>query len=285
MRKRILTGATIMAVAAISVGLQSCGGGEATATRSDKIATVENFSVSETLKSAERNYKVFTENDFTDSCYLTLTANVQWPENLGGTKIAALQDSIIMKAFGSNPGGIDRAMADFVDNPDAQLPGNSQLVDSIPLDADGTRCYSVLTAVRVLDLDTRMITLQTLSSSYLGGAHPNTYTSAFTYDIEGGEMLTYSTIFRTGTDEAVTTAVRNELAVNYNVSPTNLSDAGFFGNDVPLSQDVYIHDGMITFHYNPYEVGPYSMGAVDVAISPYIVRDLLTPRAAALLLD
>lgn len=48
---------------------------------------------------------------------------------------------------------------------------------------------------------------------------------------------------------------------------------------------MYVLNGMLVFHYNPYDILPYSYGTIDVDVAPYQVKDFLTPEATRMLID
>ncbi|WP_368506410.1 RsiV family protein [uncultured Duncaniella sp.] len=44
----------------------------------------------------------------------------------------------------------------------------------------------------------------------------------------------------------------------------------------------YISGNTLYFHYDPYEIGPYAMGSVDVAVYPYEIERFLQPSVIRL---
>ena len=62
-------------------------------------------------------------------------------------------------------------------------------------------------------------------------------------------------------------------------------DSELLVKPLPVSKDVYVLNGMLVFHYNPYDILPYSYGTIDVDVAPYQVRDYLTPEAYRMLVE
>jgi hypothetical protein len=56
----------------------------------------------------------------------------------------------------------------------------------------------------------------------------------------------------------------------YDVSSLAELDAkGIFSDQLFLTHNFYISGDSVVFHYNPYDIAPYSEGAIDVVV-PYL---------------
>lgn len=267
--------------------LASCGGAsESTESSVPAVSTAEkgeisSFAVRENIKSVSRSYRMVGE---TDTCWLKVSTTVQWPEQIGDADIASLQDTIMATAYRTyRANDIDASMLNYVADTELYELGTAERIDSVPSKA-GEKSYYASVTSRLLELNTNMVTCQVSMSSFMGGAHPNSMSVPFTYDLKNGTVLNLGNMFREGTKAEVTDIVRTTLAEQFGVKPSTLVAAGFFTNDVALSDLVYVANGMVTFHYNAYDIAPYSMGAIDVKVAPWLLEEFLTPQAAALLL-
>ena len=53
--------------------------------------------------------------------------------------------------------------------------------------------------------------------------------------------------------------------------------AGIFSSQLTYPGQPYINNNVLYFHYNPYDIAPYSSGMIDVAVYPYEVERFLAP--------
>ncbi|MCM1110138.1 MAG: RsiV family protein [Clostridium sp.] len=238
---------------------------------------ITNFPISETIKSSVRRYRMSSDSD---TCWLSLSATVQWPERIADYDIAPLRAAIVQRAFGlKNSTDIDNAMLDFTadsgDYVDSETYTRTDTVSEVP--AAGINVYYADVNARINELTPDIVTYFVTKSTYLGGAHPNSSSEPFTYLFAKDAVVTYADIFREGTEIEVGRAIVEALERQYNVPSGHLSEAGFFSDSVDPSKMVYIDGDAIVFHYNPYDIAPYSTGPVDAEVSAWQVSDLLNP--------
>lgn len=283
--KHILASLAAGAIALCAVTLASCSRDSA---QRDPSAEVQSFEIREELKTASRSYLLRYADG--DSAYLTLSATVQWPVKLGDANLIALQDTLIASVSSHSPYSIDEAMAAFVTDYNAifdePVPGlRATPVDTVPAMTESVFSLESSVAARVTELTEQTVTYQVTDYSFTGGAHPNTVVTPMTYDLKAGRLLTYANLFIPGAEATLLPLIEDALASQYGVSsPGQLARAGFFTDQLAVSKQVFIYDGQIVFHYNPYEIAPYVMGQIEVPIAPFAVEPLLTPEAKSLLL-
>ena len=270
--------------AASVVALSGCSGREKRMAEGE----VSNYVVEQTIKTAARSYRMVPEDDLKlTGGYASLEVSVQWPEKMGDHSLKTLQDSIVAKTFGAvAPGkGIDALMARFVNDTGCFEMGGARFepVDSVP-SVDGEGALTVQLTARVAECSEQTVTYQIINSSYLGGAHPYTGITYFTYDLDNATVLTAANMFLPGSEDAVLGAVKDALARKFDTTPESLDEVGFFASQITWPGDPYIADGAIAFHYNPYEIAPYAMGQIDVSIDPSDIEEYLTPEVKALLM-
>lgn len=250
-------------------------------------AVIHNFDVQEVIKSASRSYSV-TFPDASDSCYLTVYTSVQWPVKFGDYDLTALQDTLLSRMYNTHNSGndVDKAIAGFIN--DSNIFDDPSIsctpIDSIVNERQSN--FYIVWVAKLLELTERMATYQLSSSSYLGGAHPYTGTTPFTYDLKRGCVLTLDNVFKPGTNDKLLGMIKSELASQLGLSnPASLAKADIFVDNLFVSPLIYISasGGGVVFHYNPYEIAPYSRGPIDVELAAFELTPYLTASADSLL--
>lgn len=131
--------------------------------------------------------------------------------------------------------------------------------------------YSIFEELEVMRADSRVISLRELNSDYTGGAHGNYGYTGIVFDSQTGALLSLNDILKDeeGFQQEAAGYIAEELKVRYGegLFPEYESTV----EDMWESGPVWYLDGAgITFVFNPYEVGPYAMGAAEVTL-PYDV--------------
>lgn len=251
---------------------------------SSRSGDVTEFEIRETLKSASKSYQLKQSDGST--AYLTISASAQWPEKLGDADLINLQDSIIGLYKVKDGYSINEALTAYVDNTSIIEGADIKRVDSVPPSTPETFCYDIKLDTRITELTESTVTYEASAYSFTGGAHPNWATFPFTCDLASGKIIDKTWIFGANdtTDTALLAVIKDGLLAKLGKQTYDelYADDTF---PVTVSNSVYISDGNIIFHYNPYEIAPYALGAIDIEVSPYTVSSLLTPAAKAMLLD
>jgi hypothetical protein len=121
--------------------------------------------------------------------------------------------------------------------------------------------------IHVARNDGDVVALVLTESSYLGGAHPNSVVVFHNVDARSGEVLDLVDLVRPDAREAlegvVSSAVRRRLGVEPGGS---LVEAGLMDEILPLPASALLTRDGVLLEYNPYEVGPYAMGAIRALV-------------------
>ena len=276
---------SLLVAAAATVALASCGSSDKA---DDSKSTQPEIEISSEsydfdILSAKQAYK-FTVD--TTTYYLTLEANVQYPEKIGDYDIKNLQDTLGTFITGKRKAeSIEDAMRTFLTNLDDIGPeGPVTAIDSVPASASEVNTYFSNVDVKLNEITPNMLTFNCIFQQYLGGVHPMYGCSPFTYLLAEGRIVDYQWLFNSGSEEAVTAQIRDAIIAQTGLTDKELSDA-MLTTYLPIPETVYIEGGDIVFHYNPYAILPYVYGMIDAKVSPYLVTDQLTPAAKALLID
>ena len=276
---------SLLVAAAATVALASCGSSDKADESKSSQPEIEISSESYDfdILSAKQAYK-FTVD--TTTYYLTLEANVQYPEKIGDYDIKNLQDTLGTFITGKRKAEpIEDAMRTFLTNLDDIGPeGPVTAIDSVPASASEVNTYFSNVDVKLNEITPNMLTFNCIFQQYLGGVHPMYGCSPFTYLLAEGRIVDYQWLFNPGSEEAVTAQIRDAILAQTGLTDKELSDA-MLTTYLPIPETVYIEGGDIVFHYNPYAILPYVYGMIDAKVSPYLVTDQLTPAAKALLID
>lgn len=267
----VLASGAVLASAIVS----SCG--DSDSKRKPEVE-INSFAVNQVIMTADRNFRVVMMGDTT---YLDQYVSIHWPKSLGGADVKVLQDSLMAYCFGDSifPTPED-AITYFVS--DTSVLGDSEegleisQVDSLPAN-DDMRCYFNNVMATVMELDEVKVTYQVTSSTYLGGAHPSTAIHPFTYDLAEGRVLGLDDILTQAGRDSIMPIIVSALARQLDVPESRLSRAGIFTSQLTYPGQPYINNNILYFHYNPYDIAPYSSGMIDVAVYPYEVERFLQP--------
>ena len=99
-------------------------------------------------------------------------------------------------------------------------------------------------------------------TDFTGGAHSNSTTRAFVFDLTDGSPVTLDDLFVPDFNDALTEILNRHVAEC--LSEEDM-EAMFESTLSPTGNYILTSDS-ITFIYNPYEIGPYSIGTPSVSV-------------------
>lgn len=128
----------------------------------------------------------------------------------------------------------------------------------------------------------KIINLAAGNSSYMGGAHPNSYLEYYNISKETGDTLSLSNLFAAGYEKKLNELVDAAFRKANNLKPgDNLAEkGGLFDNKIAFNYNWLINkDGSLTFYYNQYEIAPYARGPIEVTLTKADIAPLLAPNS------
>jgi hypothetical protein len=154
-------------------------------------------------------------------------------------------------------------------------------------DPDVVVDWSVERSASLIYSSAEVVSVAVKNRGFLGGAHGFDDERLFVFDAKSGAMLTWDDLISSASRSVFLKAAEAEFRRVRGLAPgASLSEAGFTfekGDDFELPTNFALTDKGIVCHYNPYEVGPYVMGATDFVVPMDVVRPALTSQASLLL--
>lgn len=117
--------------------------------------------------------------------------------------------------------------------------------------------------------DSLFISIASTIYSFTGGAHPNSYQVYRSYDLATGKALTLGDLLDVGYELDLNEAAELEFRMAKRIPPSrDLDDEGYFfeENRFKLNSNFAIMNRSLLFYFNPYEIGPYALGATELEL-------------------
>jgi hypothetical protein len=110
---------------------------------------------------------------------------------------------------------------------------------------------------------------------YTGGAHGNYFALGYNIDMKNGDVFSLKDIIKKDSFDLL--IYECEQAIMEKFEANSLIDAGLFEDEIeiPDDQDFYIMPGILVLQFDPYEIGPYSMGEITAEIPFEKIKDIL----------
>jgi hypothetical protein len=102
---------------------------------------------------------------------------------------------------------------------------------------------------------------------YDGGAHGSYGTEYRVFDRDAARFVTLQDVFGADEREALREAVVESLKERFELAESEgLTAAGFFSDKLILTENFFLSEEGVGFHWNPYELAPYAFGAIEVVV-------------------
>lgn len=106
------------------------------------------------------------------------------------------------------------------------------------------------------------------SSSYTGGAHGMYATTVHNYSLRGGYELTLGDLLTPVQLSGLDSLIRHRLYSLYQVTDdAGLEALGFFPDEIRATENFACTETGLTFYYNPYDIGCYALGDVELSLT------------------
>lgn len=99
-------------------------------------------------------------------------------------------------------------------------------------------------------------------TDFTGGAHSNSTTRAFVFDLNDGSPVTLDDLFVPDFNDILTDILNRHVAES--LSEEDME--AMFESPISPTGNYILTSDSITFIYNPYEIGPYSIGTPSISV-------------------
>ncbi len=135
--------------------------------------------------------------------------------------------------------------------------------------------YTFETGFQTAYNSTEFLSIVLSHYQYTGGAHGNYFALGYNIDMKNGNVLSLKDIIKKDSFDLL--IYECEQAIMEKFEANSLIDAGLFEDEIeiPDDQDFYIMPGILVLQFDPYEIGPYSMGEITAEIPFEKIKDIL----------
>ena len=118
-------------------------------------------------------------------------------------------------------------------------------------------------------------------SDYTGGAHGSYAITYTNIDLNNLVTITEEDLFIPNYKKPLTEIILQQLMKTNNVSsPDSLLEIGFFDiNDIEPNNNFWLDNNGLHYSFNQYEIAPYAMGVIDVAVPYNELTAILKPQS------
>lgn len=118
---------------------------------------------------------------------------------------------------------------------------------------------------------------------YMGGWHGLEVKNFINFDLTNGRKITENDLFVKAYAGKLTEIIKSRIVEQSeeddNIQPiSNLEDTDYWVDAIKPNNNFYITDEGINYLFNPYEIGPYSLGQTEVIIPFYKLKGILKPN-------
>ncbi len=124
----------------------------------------------------------------------------------------------------------------------------------------------------------RLLSLRDYTYEFKGGAHGHHQTQFYNFDLQSGQALTLSDLFRPGYEKPLTALAETIFREQKGLTPQQSLAAAnytFPNNRFTLSKAILITPMGLTVYYNPYEIASYAQGITEIEVPFYQIEDWL----------
>lgn len=223
-----------------------------------------------TLQGSAKDFMQDSDVVYFDSVSLIL------PLKLGTARTSTLRDTITQYALGVHGKPVARSIDTWL-HLTAGLQGYKIVEDTRAADADVAQAFDIVSGF-IVNLSSEMLVYCVRYETYhAGAAHGLTVRRYINYLLEGeGKVLTMRGLFTPeGMKKLPERIAQQAQAISDQIGSTSVSA-------LPADNNFYISsEGEIVFSYQPYEIGSYAQGTIDIPFYPYELVDYMTPEGIA----
>jgi hypothetical protein len=126
-----------------------------------------------------------------------------------------------------------------------------------------------------------LLTVSLSTYAFLGGAHGNSLTDFFVFDMTTGRRLRPKDIFLPGFETRLNRLVDSRFRRMKGLSKSDRLDGeggNLFENVIRYNENIALTEKGVTFLYNQYEIAAYVYGPTEIRLTWKEIRSLMRPR-------
>lgn len=194
--------------------------------------------------------------------------------------VPIINSDLMKMAFGRADGNPDSVIVHFCDSIRTMLKSEMSEVGSF---ADGRFRWNFDVQLYPEILDKYLVSYACNVSTYMGGAHPTSYSFYYSFDLATGKRIKEQDVFALNDEnvQALTTLLRDALE-NQIATDTLMSESDketILWDEVGLNGNFRLGETSLTYHFNAYDVAPYAYGPIDIEIPSYKLHDYMRPES------
>lgn len=158
------------------------------------------------------------------------------------------------------------------------LDGYQQLVDDMP---EYRMPWSLERNMDVLFQNDTILSLSFYEYVFSGGAHPNSATQYYNFDLSTGKRIGLDDLFTEGYRDELNRVGEYHFRMLRRIpEEEKLEDQGFYfeTEGFSLNDNFAINGQELIFYFNSYEIAPYAMGPTEIHIPLYELSEYLKPE-------
>lgn len=127
--------------------------------------------------------------------------------------------------------------------------------------------------------DKNLVSYVIKNDKMIDEAHPLTKIQGYSLDLQKFEKIQEEDLFDDNSLPIVHDLILKKLEANNHVnSLEELEQIGFFDlSEIALFKNFYINEKGVTYVYNPYEIGSYALGTMEVLLTFEDLKNLIMP--------
>lgn len=120
-------------------------------------------------------------------------------------------------------------------------------------------------------------TLKFTLELYSGGAHQITK-ETFVNVMNEGKLIVLEDLFKEESRSKIAKSIEKAFRIQSELSPEqNLTEVGLFKNKIPYTNNAMLNEEGILFHYDPYEIAPWTTGPIEILVSYSEINEEIVP--------
>ncbi len=161
---------------------------------------------------------------------------------------------------------------------------NKEVTNDDLKDAGPSYNYEEESNLLIAYQSSKILSLNLSGSSFTGGAHGNSFTITTSLNLATNKPILLKDILTTEGVKKLRALLESSFRKQYDLKPSDsLTEGGLFENKIEPNKNFYVTGKGLLFVYNPYEIGPYVMGGIDLYLSFASLQPYLQPEFTKLL--